>query len=109
MDDGVLRDTDKPDYRGAAQELGFVSTDDEYQLRLQDASRFKRPGQLRQIVAQLLLHCEIADEPKLCDTLTDDDWGEDYAHKLKLPSKSDEVKETVLIDLQDIIACVGKL
>ena len=42
-------------------------------------------------------------------TLTNDDWGEDYARKLKLPSESDEVKEKVLIDLQDILARVGKL
>ena len=35
--------------------------------------------------------------------------GEDYARKLKLPIKSDEVKEKVLIDLQDILASAGKL
>ena len=107
-DNGVLRDTAKPDYRRAARELGFVSTDDEYQLLLQDASRFKRPGQRRQLFAHVLFHCEIADEPKLFSSLTHDDWGDDFARKLKLPSDSTEVKEKVLEDLQDILDRAGQ-
>ena len=107
-DNGVLRDTTKPDYRKTAQELGFVSTDDEYELLLQDASRFKRPSQLRQLFAHVLVHCEIADEPKLFASLTHDDRGEDFARKLKRPSDSTEVKEKALEDLQDILARAGQ-
>ena len=107
-DGGVLRDTTKPDYRKAAQELGFVSTDDEYELLVHDASRFKRLGQLRQLFAHLLIHCEIADEPKLFASLTHNDWGEDFARRLGRPSDSMEVNEKVLEDLQDILARVGQ-
>ena len=75
---------------------------------MQDASRFKRPGQLRQLFAHLLLHCEIADEPKLFSSFTHADWGEDCARKLKLPSDSKDVEEKVLVDLQDILARAGQ-
>ena len=105
---GILQDTTKPDYRRAAQELGFVSADDEYELLLQDASRFQRPGQLRQLFAHLLIHCEVADAAKLFATLADDDWGEDFARRLGLSSDSVEVKEKVLQDLQDILARAGQ-
>ena len=107
-DGGVLRDTTQPDYRNAAQELGFVATDNEYELLLRDASRFNRLGQLRQRFAHLLIHYDIADEPKLLAALTHKKWGEYVARRLGRPNDSMEVNEKVLEDLQYILARAGQ-
>ena len=75
---------------------------------MQDASRFKRPGQLRQLFDHVLIRCEIADEPKLFASLTHNDWGEDVARRLGRPSDSMEVNEKMLGDLQHKLASVGQ-
>ena len=66
---GAWEDTTKPDYRRAAQELGFVAEDHEYERVLQYASQCRSPAQLRQLFAHILIHCEVADPTKLFATL----------------------------------------
>ena len=98
--DGVFVDTKNPDYRRAAQELGLISQDDEYEHAIADAVQYQSAPRLRLLLGHVLLHCEVSDPAKLFYNFYED-LSEDHRNNPLL--SADQVLELTLLDMQDIL------
>ena len=104
-EDGHWVDTDKPDYRHAAQAMGLTVVDDEYQHTMRDAAQIRTGSQLRQLFAHILLHCEVSNVAALFASCYDD-ISEDHRHRLG--PQIDKILEATLLGIQDILGRASK-
>ena len=92
---GEKRDT----FRAAAEALGLIETDNEYELTLKAAAEDQMPHRLRLFFAHLLLWTEISEPVKLWN-LFRDELSEDFFHATK---NRHYAIERTLTELQTIV------
>ena len=91
---GICHET----FRAAAEAVGLIDSDDEYELTLESAAATQMPIQFRRFFAHLLLTCEIKDPLHLWTRFAED-LSEDFAFK---HNNADLAKDLALQDLQRI-------
>ena len=98
VDASAWVDTDKSDYRRAAQAFGLIGTDDEYERALQDAAQHSIVPRLRLLFAHMLMHCEV-NEPTAMLAKLEAPLSEGHSHEHQ--NNPDAVRHLALLSLQD--------
>ena len=92
-----------PDFRRACQERGLTVADNEYNKAMEEAATLKSGRQLRQLLAHILLWCEVEDPAALDEAHYDalSDFGK------TLFASDEDIRNAVLLDIDDVLQRFG--
>ncbi|KAE9073054.1 hypothetical protein PF007_g25951 [Phytophthora fragariae] len=103
--DGVTYET----YRQAALKLGYLDDDAEWVACMTEAAAFKKPYELRQLFATIIVYSQVSEVRQLWDQFYDD-LSQDYAYTyrtLQGQEKEDLIQFTTLKSLHDLLQING--
>ncbi|KAE9187157.1 hypothetical protein PF005_g20559 [Phytophthora fragariae] len=103
--DGVTYET----YRQAALKLGYLEDDAEWVACMTEAAAFKKPYELRQLFATIIVYSQVSEVRQLWDQFYDD-LSQDYARTyraLQGQEKEDLIQFKTLKSLHDLLQING--
>ncbi|KAE9208495.1 hypothetical protein PF005_g12200 [Phytophthora fragariae] len=103
--DGVTYET----YRQAALKLGYLEDDAEWVACMTEAAAFKKPYELRQLFATIIVYSQVSEVRQLWDQFYDD-LSQDYAYTyraLQGQEKEDLIQFKTLKSLHDLLQING--
>ncbi|KAE9278548.1 hypothetical protein PF008_g28593 [Phytophthora fragariae] len=103
--DGVTYET----YRQAALKLGYLEDDAEWVACMTEAAAFKKPYELRQLFATIIVYSQVSEVRQLWDQFYDD-LSQDYTHTyraLQGQEKEDLIQFKTLKSLHDLLQING--
>ncbi|KAE8881433.1 hypothetical protein PF003_g34407 [Phytophthora fragariae] len=103
--DGVTYET----YRQAALKLGYLDDDAEWVACMTEAAALKKPYELRQLFATIIVYSQVSEVRQLCDQFYDD-LSQDYAYTyraLQGQEKEDLIQFKTLKSLYDLLQING--